>query len=85
MYYSSRKRIRRIVAKANVMIAFFINLHIVNMRDDKNVIKITNSKKNICSTKNGSYHLNEFWVLVPVNMVNGSGKLEIYFEYGIEN
>ena len=37
------------------------------MRDDKNVIKITNSKKNICSTKNGSYHLNEFWVFVPVN------------------
>ena len=34
-----------IVAKANVMIAFFIHLHIVNMRDDKNVIKITNSIK----------------------------------------
>ena len=27
------------------MIAFFIHLHIVNMRDDKNSIKITNSKK----------------------------------------
>ena len=27
------------------MIAFFIHLHIVNIRDDKNVIKITNSKK----------------------------------------
>ena len=27
------------------MIAFFIHLHIVKMRDDKNVIKITNSKK----------------------------------------
>ena len=27
------------------MIAFFIHLHIVNMRDDKNVRKITNNKK----------------------------------------
>ena len=27
------------------MIAFFIHLLIVKMRDDKNVIKITNSKK----------------------------------------
>ena len=27
------------------MIAFFIHLHIVKMRDDRNVIKITNSKK----------------------------------------
>ena len=62
------------------MIAFFIHLHIVNMRDDKNIIKITNSKKNICSTKNGSYHLNKFWVFVPVNMVNDLGKLEIYFK-----
>ena len=42
------------------MIAFFIHLHIVKMRDDRNVIKITNSKKNICSTKNGSYHLDKF-------------------------
>ena len=33
------------VAKANVMIAFFIHSHIVSIRDDKNVIKITNSKK----------------------------------------
>ena len=30
------------------------------MRDDRNVIKITNSKKNIGSTKNGSYHLDKF-------------------------
>ena len=58
------------------MTAFFIHLHIVNMRDDKNVIKITN----ICSTKNGSYHLNKFWVFVPVDMVNGLGKLEIDFK-----
>ena len=62
------------------MIAFFIYLHIVNIRDDKNVIKITNSKKNICSTINGSYHLNKLWVIVPVNMVNDLGKLEIYFK-----
>ena len=27
------------------MIAFFIHLYIVKMRDDRNVIKITNSKK----------------------------------------
>ena len=27
------------------MIAFFIHLHIVKIRDDKNVIKITNSIK----------------------------------------
>ena len=27
------------------MIAFFIHFHIVKMRDDRNVIKITNSKK----------------------------------------
>ena len=59
------------------MTAFFIHLHIVNMRDVKNIIKITNSKKNICSTKNGSYHLNRFWVFVPVYMVNGFGKLEV--------
>ena len=39
------KRIKRIVAIANAIIAFFIHLHIVNIRDDKNVIKITNSKK----------------------------------------
>ena len=67
------------------MIAFFIHLHIVNMRDDKIVIKITNSEKISLLLKNGSYHLNEFWVFVPVNIVNGSGKLEIYFEYEIEN
>ena len=42
------------------MIAFFIHLHIVKMRDDRNVIKVTNSKKNIGSTKNGSYHLDKF-------------------------
>ena len=55
-------------------------MHIVNIRDDKNVIKITNSKKNICSTKNCSYHLHKLWVIVPVNMVSDLGKLEIYFK-----
>ena len=74
------KRIKRIVAKANVIIAFLIHLHIVNIRDDKNVMKITNSKKNVCSTKNCSYHLNRLWIMVPVNMVNDLGKLEIYFK-----
>ena len=39
------KRIKRIVAKANVTIAFFTHLHIVIIRDDKNVMKNTNSKK----------------------------------------
>ena len=28
-----------------MIIAFFIHLHIVNIKDDKKVIKITNSKK----------------------------------------
>ena len=51
------KRIKKIVAKANVTTAVFTHLHIVIIRDDKNVIKITNSKKNIFS-KNCSYHLN---------------------------
>ena len=74
------KRIKKTVAKANVIIAFFLHLHIVNIRDDENVKKITNSKKNICSTKNCSYHLNKLWVIVPVNMVNNLGKLEIYFK-----
>ena len=39
------KRIKRIVAKANVTTAFFTLLHIVIIRDDKTVMKITNSKK----------------------------------------
>ena len=39
------KRIKRIVAKTNVTIAFFTHLHIVIIRDEKNVMKITNSKK----------------------------------------
>ena len=43
--YSLMKKIKRIVAKANVTIAFFTHLHIVRIRDDKNVMKITNSKK----------------------------------------
>ena len=39
------KRFKRIIAKANVTIALFTHLHIVIIRDDKNVMKITNSKK----------------------------------------
>ena len=39
------KRIKRMVAKVNVMIAFFIHLHIVIMRDVKNVKKIMNIRK----------------------------------------
>ena len=39
------KRTKKIVAKANVTIVFFTQLHIVSMRDDKNMMKITNSKK----------------------------------------
>ena len=41
------KRIKRIVAKANMTIAFFTHLHIVRIRDDKNMMKTTNSKKKI--------------------------------------
>ena len=74
------KRIQRIGAKANVTIAFVTHLHIVSIRDDKNMMNITNSKKNICSTKNCSYHLNRLWIIVPVNMINDLGKLEIYFK-----
>ena len=39
------KRIKRIAAKAHVTIAFCTNLHIVSIRDDKNMMKYTNSKK----------------------------------------
>ena len=39
--------IKRIVAKANVTIVFFTYLHNVMIRDDKNVRKIMNSKKNL--------------------------------------
>ena len=39
------KRIKRIVAKANMTIAFFTHLHSVIERDDENVMKITNGKK----------------------------------------
>ena len=38
-------RIQRIVAKANVTIAFFTHLHIIIIRDDENVMKIIDSKK----------------------------------------
>ena len=39
------KRTKRIVAKANVTIAIFTHLHIVNIRDDKSMMKNTNRKK----------------------------------------
>ena len=39
------KRIKKIVAEANVMIAFFIHLHFVIMRDVKIVRKIMKSRK----------------------------------------
>ena len=39
------KKIKRIVAEANVTIALFTHLHIVSIRDDKNMMKITNCKK----------------------------------------
>ena len=39
------KRIKKMVAKANVMIAFFIHLHIVIMRDVKNARKVMNRRK----------------------------------------
>ena len=40
-----KKSIKRIVAKTNVTIAFFIPLHIVMIRDIKNVRKIMNKRK----------------------------------------
>ena len=39
------QKIKRMVAKAKVMTAFFIPLHIVIIRDVKNVRKIMNSRK----------------------------------------
>ena len=39
------KRIKSFVAKANVIIALLTHLHIVMIRDDKNVMKFTISKK----------------------------------------
>ena len=38
-------KIKKIVARANVIIAFFTHLHIVMIRNDKNVRKIMNSRK----------------------------------------
>ena len=38
-------KIKRIVAKANVTITFFTHLQIFIIRDDKSVMKITNSKE----------------------------------------
>ena len=38
------KRIKKIVAKTNVTTAFFTHLHIVIIRDEKNVMKITSKK-----------------------------------------
>ena len=39
------KRIKKIVARVNVTIAFFTHLHNVSIRDAKKMMKITNSKK----------------------------------------
>ena len=43
------------------MIAFFIHLHMVKMRDDRNVMKITNSRKISVLLKNSSYHLDKLY------------------------
>ena len=58
--HSSKKSIKKIVAKANVTIAFFKHLHIFMIKDDKNVGKIMYNTKKKFSTENGSYHLNGF-------------------------
>ena len=58
------------VARAKSTIAFLIHLHIVMMRE----------KKNICSTENSSYHLDRSYVFVPVDVVKDVGELEIYFK-----
>ena len=55
-------------------IDFLIHLHIVMVRDVKNVRKIMNQRKKTFSTKNGSYHLNRFCVIVSVNVVKDLGK-----------
>ena len=44
-------RIKRILANANVTIAFFIHLHIVMIWDDKSVKKILNRRKIIVLLK----------------------------------
>ena len=65
-------------------IAFFIHLHIVMMRDIKNVRKIMNKRKISFRLKNSSYHLNKLYVFVPVDVVKDLGELEVYFKKGIE-
>ena len=45
LYYSSMKRIKSVVANAKVMIVFFKHLHIVIMRDVRNVRNIIKTRK----------------------------------------
>ena len=67
---------KRIVANANVMIAFFIHLHIVIISDVKNVRKITNSRK-ISVLLN---RLGNIEIIVPEEIINDCGKGYIYFK-----
>ena len=46
------------------------------MRDDRNVMKITNNKKISVLLKIVSYHLDKFVKIVPVDIFKGFGKLE---------
>ena len=43
--FFQKKELEGLLLGANVKIAFFIHLHMVKMRDDKNAMKITNNKK----------------------------------------
>ena len=45
LLYTSVERIKKIVAKAKVMIPFFMHLHIVNKRDVRNVRKTLKVEK----------------------------------------
>ena len=57
------------------MIAFFIHLHMVRMRDDKNVMKITNNKK-ISVLLKLFVSFRQVVKIVPVDIFKGFGKLE---------
>ena len=80
------KRIKRMVAKAKVMTAFFMPLHVCIVRDVKNVRKTMNSRKiSVLLKMVRNIHLNRLEIIVPVEVIKDFGKLEIYFEEGIKN
>ena len=74
------KRIKRMVAKKNVTIAFFIHLHIVMMRDVKNVRKSMNSRKTSVLLKMVRIIQIDLKFFVPVELIKDLGKLATYFK-----